>query len=128
MTRVEATNVSLSISFPEPELRNGVIVKYFICLRVVDSSPGPCLRDITVATEAEWTEYTITELHPYTEYSFTISAGTVIGLGPSVKVVTKTLQAGNLPHNLQLHNQLVARSGMLFYQVVSKLLIQCVRK
>ena len=92
VTHVKPTILSLSWLPPEPELRNGKIINYTICIRVFStSSPGPCLREALLGNQ---THYTATELKPYTKYTIIISAGTEIGFGPPVLVVNSTLQAG----------------------------------
>jgi hypothetical protein len=90
--------LTLSWLPPDPELHNGIIIKYLICLRVVSTSPGPCLREMTHVLGRQddpITKFTVSELKPYTKYGLNISAGTVVGFGPSASVVATTLETGN---------------------------------
>ena len=95
---LSSDRLTLSWLPPDPELRNGIIIKYFICLRVVSTSPGPCLREMTHVLGRQVdpiTKFTVSELKPYTKYGLNISAGTVVGFGPSASVVATTLETGN---------------------------------
>ena len=97
MTDVQASTISLSWLPPEPELRNGRIRKYAICIRIFSTFPGSCLREIILDmknTLDTRIEYDVVDLKPYTKYIVDISAGTAVGFGPSVALVNETQQAG----------------------------------
>ena len=103
--------MSLSWLPPKPELRNGVIVKYTICIRVYSHNPGPCLREIMLERRTEY-RYTVVDLKPYTKYVVQISAGTVIGMGPHVSLENETLQAGK-KHRIRLCREFINTHKLL---------------
>ena len=88
---IKTTNIALSWLPPDPELCNGRIINYTICILAFSTSPGPCLQEIFLGNQ---TDFTVTNLKPYTQYVIKISAGTKVGFGPPALVVNTTLQAG----------------------------------
>ena len=111
-TDVQPTNITLSWQPPVPELRNGNIVRYSICLLVFNISSEPCLRRFRLRRK----EYTVNELKPYTKYIFNISAGTTVGFGPHLSLIERTLQTGMSV--ISSNNFLaIARAVQVFYVI-----------
>ncbi|XP_028401484.1 phosphatidylinositol phosphatase PTPRQ-like [Dendronephthya gigantea] len=133
-TFVQATKMSLSWSPPDPELCNGIIVNYSICIRVHSSSPVPCLMEIMLDKRMD---YTVTNLKPYTKYGIEISAGTEAGFGPPAMLVNTTLQTAPSvpPTNLQVtyftHNVIDVAWSSPDHSEINGILTQysvCIRK
>ena len=71
------TTISLSWQPPPPESQNGIITSYTILITEVVTN-----TNTTYQREGSRTELLITGLHPYYDYSCTVAAATLIGLGP----------------------------------------------
>ncbi|XP_046851039.1 phosphatidylinositol phosphatase PTPRQ-like [Xenia sp. Carnegie-2017] len=101
ITRVDITNITSSWLPPDPALRNGRIINYKLCIKIGNTSQGPCLLQ---ATTGNITVYTFSNLKPYTKYHLRISAATKIGYGPAAVLTTRTLEAepSGAPRNLNV--------------------------
>ena len=75
-------NLTLSWSPPLPSRRNGVIISYRI-----NCSSGDIIINTTRTSS---TSLTITGLQPFTNYTCSVSASTIIGDGPAAVVNTTT--------------------------------------
>ena len=77
---VDDWTISFSWSAPHPDLHNGIIIYYDVCIREY----GPdfsCVRSEQVP-ESEENSYAFGGLKPSSEYAVTIKAATIIGPGP----------------------------------------------
>ena len=73
---MKSHNLTLSWSPPLPSQRNGVIISYLITC-----SSGDIIINTTRTSS---TSLTITGLQPFTNYTCSVSASTIIGDGPTV--------------------------------------------
>lgn len=91
------------LSWDDPIEDNGVIQRYTVHYFCTDPN---CEDKQSFTTERN---LLVTGLHPYTQYTFVVSASTVKGDGPASKSVTKrTLEAGKKSlkcwYKLCIHN------------------------
>ena len=84
---VTSHSINLTWSSPLPLQRNGVITSYLINCSSGDS--------IINTTRTSSTSLTITGLEPFTNYTCSVSASTVVGDGPAVIIQTMTAEYGN---------------------------------
>ncbi|KAL5477126.1 hypothetical protein EMCRGX_G023872 [Ephydatia muelleri] len=88
ITKVTPYSVTLQWDPPTPDKQNGVIVSYVINVMTSDQ-----VQRMVVQSNAS--QQTISNLTPYTTYTFRISASTRIGQGPfSAAVATRTSETG----------------------------------
>ena len=73
---MKSHNLTFSWSPPLPSQRNGVIISYLIIC-----SSGDIIINTTRTSS---TSLTITGLQPFTNYTCSVSASTIIGAGPAV--------------------------------------------
>ena len=91
---VDDWTISFSWSAPHPDLQNGIIIYYDLCIREY----GPdfsCVRSERVA-ESEENSYAFGGLKPKSEYVVILKAATIIGLGPPAFIQKTAGKAGNL--------------------------------
>ena len=80
----------MEISQPTLENRNGIITGYTIA--VTQAADGAITTHVTSEVNQS---FTVTSLHPYTIYFYTVAAHTVNGTGPpSVRSSITTAEAG----------------------------------
>ena len=77
-----AHTLTLSWSPPLPSQRNGVIISYLITC----SSGGSIIN----STRTSSTSLTITGLQPFTNYTCSVSAATIVGDGPTTARTIET--------------------------------------
>ncbi|XP_046851042.1 uncharacterized protein LOC124444464 [Xenia sp. Carnegie-2017] len=101
ISQVDVTNITGSWLPPDPALRNGRIINYKLCIKIGSTSQGPCLLQITTGNI---TDYTFSNLKPYTKYHLRITSATKIGYGPAAVLTTRTLEAepSGAPRNLNV--------------------------
>ena len=88
ITEVTPYSVTLQWDPPTPDKQNGVIVSY-----VINVMTGDQVQRMVV--QSNDSQQTISNLTPYTTYTFSISASTRIGQGPfSAAVATRTSETG----------------------------------
>ena len=80
VTFVNESMISFSWSAPEPELQNGVIIHYSMCIREYGPE-STCTRAAQISASDE-NSYTYNGLIPSKEYIVVIKAATTVGLGP----------------------------------------------
>ena len=80
-------SINLAWSPPLPSQRNGVITSYF-----TNCSSG---YTIINTTRTSSTSLTIAGLEPFTNYTCSVSAATVVGDGPAAIIQTMTAEYGN---------------------------------
>ena len=85
ITIIEITPYSVTLQWdpPTPDKQNGVIVSY-----VINVMTGDQVQRMVV--QSNDSQQTISNLTPYTTYTFSISASTRIGQGPSISYVVTT--------------------------------------
>ena len=83
------TSTSLYISWnpPSAEKQNGILIDYVVCYTDNDE----LAVDMWQKTSTPTTNITLTDLSIFTEYTVSVSAATVAGVGPSDTVNNKTL-------------------------------------
>ena len=83
------TSTSLYISWnpPSAEKQNGILTDYVVCYTDNDE----LAVDMWQKTSTPTTNITLTDLSIFTEYTVSVSAATVAGVGPSDTVNEKTL-------------------------------------
>ena len=72
---------------PEVENRNGIISGYRLCV-IGAGDPGPCHNQIDVSGAD--TVHAIAGLKPYTMYTVSIQARTIVGYGPTTVLHHRT--------------------------------------
>ena len=83
VTFVNESTISFSWSAPEPELQNGVIMHYSVCIREMQSGPeSSCTRTAKISANDDNNSFMYSGLSPSKEYIVMVKAGTVVGLGP----------------------------------------------
>ena len=88
ITEVTPYSVTLQWNPPTPDKQNGVIVSYVINVMTDDQVQR-------MVVQSNDSQQTISNLTPYTTYTFSISASTSIGQGPfSAAVATRTSETG----------------------------------
>ena len=91
---VTSHSINFAWSPPLPSQRNGVITSYLINCSSADS--------IINTTRTSSTSLTITGLEPFTNYTCSVSAATVVGDGPAAIIHTMTNEDSKfiylLPH------------------------------
>ncbi len=80
VTFVNESMITFSWSPPEPELQNGVIIHYHVCIR--EYGPESTCTRATQIPPSDENSYTYSGLNPNKEYIVVIKAATVVGLGP----------------------------------------------
>ena len=78
---VDESTINFFWSPPHPELRNGIIIHYSVCIREY----GPdfaCIRKVKVLEGRGRRSYAYGGLNPNREYVVVIRAATIVGLGP----------------------------------------------
>ncbi len=85
------TSASVTLSWypPSPETHNGVIRSYLVNVTEEESGESFLLRPTQ-------TEITVSQLHPYYNYSFEVSATTILAGPFSVPLTVETLEDGEL--------------------------------
>ena len=83
------TSTSLYISWnpPSAEKQNGILTDYVVCYTDNDE----LAVDMWQKTSTPTTNITLTDLSIFTEYTVSVSAATVAGVGPSDTVNVQTL-------------------------------------
>lgn len=80
---VNESTISFSWSAPEPELQNGVIIHYRVCIREMQSGPeSSCTRTTQISANDDNNSFMYSGLSPSKEYIVMVKAATVVGLGP----------------------------------------------
>ena len=92
LAAVNTTDTSVTLSWMEPDMPNGIIASYQVQYRVAFSSQLFVSQNTTSLT------YTVTGLSPFTEYDVRVAAATRVGLGPVTDVVV-TFTTGKFPRN-----------------------------
>ena len=92
--RFNTSSIFVIWSKPRENERNGIILKYSICHRIMDSSNSSKLCNDETITKNTWFE--LTGLKPYQSIEFQIKAATSKGFGPARVVSKKTLPAGKI--------------------------------
>ena len=96
MKYIDDWTISFSWSAPHPDLHNGIIIYYDVCIREY----GPdfsCVRSEQVP-ESEENSYAFGGLKPSGEYVVMIKAATIIGLGPPAFIQKTAGKMQNLSH------------------------------
>ena len=75
-TNLLHTSVTLLWSPPLQQQQNGDIVGYMLAFAVLGSHNATTFHTNTTSLE-------VAMLHPFTSYSFSVSAGTAVGFGPA---------------------------------------------
>ena len=104
ISSVTSRTLTLSWYPPLPSQRNGVIISYLITCSSGDS--------IINSTQTSNTSLTITGLQPFTNYTCTVSAATIVGDGPAATNSTMTNEDSRLLifYSLLLHHYFRARN------------------
>ena len=92
LTAVNATDISVTLSWMEPNMPNGIITRYQVEYRLTFSDQSFASQNTTSLT------YTVTGLSPFTEYDVRVAAATRVGLGPVTDVVS-IFTTGKLPRS-----------------------------
>ena len=88
---VTSRSISLIWDPPLPEEQNGIIQHYVLDITVFQTGGQ---RQVVSDNS---TSFSIDQLHPYYDYSFTVSAATSIGTGPKTEAFTvRTLEEGRM--------------------------------
>ena len=93
LAAVNATDTSVTLSWMEPNITNGIITRYQVEYRVISTDQTSIVLQNTTSLT-----YMVTGLSAYTEYSFRVAAATRTGLGPYTEFVS-TLTTGKFPRN-----------------------------
>ena len=77
---ISTTSTTITLSWSPPRLahQNGIIVNYQVTCRLKD--------DVIYQATVSNTRVIITELEPFTNYSCSVSASTVVGSGPAAQL------------------------------------------
>ena len=87
-----STSIRISWSAPPVKKRNGLLTDY-----VVRYTTDPeLLMDMWQKTSATHTSITLTGLSIFTEYTSSVAAATVVGVGPYDSVTVQTLNGSKL--------------------------------
>ena len=87
-----STSVHISWSAPPNETHNGILIDYVVCYTTDPESP----MDMWQKTSAPNTSITLTGLSIFTEYTVSVAAATVAGVGPYDSVTVQTLSGSKL--------------------------------
>lgn len=90
MTFVNSSSIVSKWSPPHAELQNGIIAHYYICVKKYQEPDKTTCATLNGTQDS----HVIVDLIPYTKYSLSISAGTIVGYGPSTLLIQRTSQAG----------------------------------
>ena len=82
-----ATSIHISWSAPAVETHNGILIDYVVCYATDSELP----MDMWQKTSAPTTTITLTGLSIFTEYTVSVAAATVAGVGPYDSVTVQTL-------------------------------------
>ena len=82
------TSVRLSWGDVPKDQRNGIITGYSILVE------GPDTKSISITERCMYYPFKVCDLRPSTEYTFSVSAKTVVGSGPAINVSFVTPQEG----------------------------------
>ena len=94
----DSHSINLMWSPPPAEQHNGIIIGYVINVTVLENNDTYSLVSQTSST-------LLNTLKPYRTYTFAIAARTVIGMGPTGKLITiKTPQTGKSCSIWKLNN------------------------
>ena len=94
-TPVDSQTLTLTWSAPSEDARNGIITQYLINISV--SETGERFQRIVDGVAVADGTLTLTDLHPYYEYSYVVAAATAVGTGPfSVRSTVRMPQDGRL--------------------------------
>lgn len=95
-TPVDSATLMLTWNAPSADSRNGLIVQYVVNISV--SETGQRFQRIVSGTGT----ITLTNLHPYYEYTYIIAAATSVGTGPfSVRSTIRMPQDGMFKQQVQ---------------------------
>lgn len=78
------TSTTCNLMWSRPSVPNGDLIHYTISY---NSTSGTEAR---VTVDGDRTDTVVTGLHPYTYYSFNVSASTRVGNGPSASIALRT--------------------------------------
>ena len=92
------TTAKLSWTPVQEDKQNGVISGYTVLVVGDDSTSGQ--QEISVDKDATSAE--ISNLNPFIEYTFSISAKTKAGSGPAATVSSRTPEAGEMQYSTSL--------------------------
>ena len=86
---VSPTSTSLYISWnpPSAENHNGILIDYVVCYTDNDELPV----DMWQKTSTPTTNIILTDLSIFTDYTVSVAAATVAGVGPSYTINVQTL-------------------------------------
>lgn len=65
-----------------------------MCACVCVRASGVTVREEVVDVLAEELSYLVSDLSPFTEYTFRVSASTTVGEGPATDIIEKTSEQG----------------------------------
>lgn len=81
-------------------LSYGRVCAFWSCVSI-----GPCIHVAGVAVREEVMDllseelsYLVSDLNPFTEYTFRVTASTTVGQGPATDIAEKTSEQGKLSH------------------------------
>uniref|UniRef100_A0A3P9K2Y6 Protein tyrosine phosphatase receptor type Q n=1 Tax=Oryzias latipes TaxID=8090 RepID=A0A3P9K2Y6_ORYLA len=78
-------SISIRVSWRIPAEPNGPITQYRLQVLVDEI----LVQDITLTVEEELS-YVVSDLNPFTEYTFKVTASTTVGEGPAINITEKT--------------------------------------
>ena len=94
LTAVDSTDSTMTLSWMEPDMPNGIIIRYQVEYRVTSTDQSSILLQNATSLPT-----ILTGLLPYTEYSFRVAAVTREGIGPYTNF-TANFTTGKFLRNL----------------------------
>lgn len=64
---------------------------------------GVTVREEVMEVLSEEVSYLVSDLNPFTEYTFRVTASTTVGEGPATDITEKTREQGRWSHYITLH-------------------------
>ena len=93
LTEVNTTDTSMTLSWMEPDIHNGIITRYQVEYRLAFTDQSFASQNTTLLI------YMVTGLSPFAEYEVRVAAATRVGLGPYTDVVN-IFTTGKFPRNV----------------------------